>query len=121
MEQTTIDDLPHIQAIWPSFEQLVGLRRRKMYARADEPSNSYTVCTPLLEGDDPQRLGLSIGTLRGGRYLRGRIVGDPPESYGKISTGMAELEAATPKDAGRPVVEFYRRHDQIELWVPITD
>jgi hypothetical protein len=32
---------------------------------------------------------------------------------------MKELEAAVPIDDTRELVEFYRRHDEIELWVPI--
>jgi hypothetical protein len=32
---------------------------------------------------------------------------------------MAELRAMAQVDEVRPLVEFYRRRDQIELWVPI--
>jgi hypothetical protein len=32
---------------------------------------------------------------------------------------MAELQAMMPADDARPLVEFYYRHDQIELWLPI--
>ena len=35
MARTTVDDLPHIQALWPVFEQLVGMRGRKMYGSVD--------------------------------------------------------------------------------------
>src|SRR5215475_4866766 len=119
MAQATVDDLPHIQQLWPSFERLVGLRGRKMYAMVDVGANTYTACTPLHDDDDPERLGLRLGTLPGGPYLRGRLVGEPPQVYEQIGTGMQELEAAVDVDADRPLVEFYRRHDQIELWVPI--
>ncbi len=119
LQQTTLDDLPHIEALWPSFEQLVGLKGRKMYARADLGLGTYTVCTPLREGDHPEQLGVEVGTLAGGSYLRGRIVGEAPESYGRIADGMKELRSLGPTDEDRPLVEFYRRHDEIELWVPI--
>jgi hypothetical protein len=119
MERSTIDDLAHIQAIWPLFEHLVGLRGRKMYARADEQLNTYTVCTPIKPGDDPEALGLHTGTLQGGTYLRGQLIGDPPSVYERIGQGMQELRALVEMDLSRTLVEFYRRHDQIELWVPI--
>lgn len=119
MQQTTVDDLTHIQQVWPAFEQVVGLRGRKMYAQIDERSNTYTVCTPVKEHDSPGELGLQVGTLAGGWYLRGRLVGDPDQTYGRIADGMAELRATLPADDARPLVEFYRRQDQIELWLPI--
>jgi hypothetical protein len=120
MQQVTVDDLPHIQQLWPAFERLVGLRGRKMFAQVDTRRNTYTVCTPVRDDDDPDRLGLQLGTLPGGRYLRGCIVGEPPGVYAQIGAGMAELEAATPVDASRPLVEYYRRRDEIELWVPVS-
>jgi len=120
MEQTTVDDLPHIELIWPSFEELVGLRGRKMYARVDTGLDTYTVCTPVRGEDRPDDYGLQVGTLAGGWYLRGRLVGEPPEVYEGIAAGMQELLAAMERDDSRPLVEFYRRHDEIELWLPIT-
>jgi hypothetical protein len=121
MERSTVDDLPHIQEIWPSFERLVGLRGRKMFARADLSSNSYTVCTPIREADDPESLGLGTGTISGGTYLRGRLVGEPSVIHGSIGSGMHELRAMVQMDSTRPLVEFYRRHDEVELWVPVLD
>ena len=119
MAQATVDDLPHIQQLWPSFEQLVGLRGRKMYAMVDVGANTYTACTPVRDDDDPERLGLRLGTLPGGAYLRGRLVGEPPRVYEQIGPGMKELESVADVDPDRPLVEFYRRHDEIELWVPV--
>lgn len=119
MEQSTIDDLVHIQAIWPLFEEMVGLKGRKMYARADERSHTYTVCTPLRDGDDPERYGLPTGALPGGSYLRGRLEGEPPEIYELIGPGMMELRGLVEIDESRPLIEFYRRRNQIELWVPL--
>jgi hypothetical protein len=120
MAQTTVDDLAHIQQVWPPFEELVGLRGRKMYALIDTSQDTYSVATPVRDGDDPGRLGLQVATLPGGWYLRGRIVGEPPEVYQHIANGMAELEAMMPADPTRPLVEFYRRRDQIDLWLPIV-
>jgi len=82
-------------------------------------SRSYTVCTPVRPEDDPDGLGLQRGTLAGGWYLRGRLVGEPPQVYEGIAGGMQELLATMERDNSRPLVEFYRRHDQIELWLPI--
>ena len=118
MECSTDDDLPHIQEIWPVFERLVGLRGRKMYARVDGHRKTYTVCTPVKLDDDPGAFGLDRGTLPGGTYLRGRLSGDPSWIYPRIGVAVQELESQVLMDQTRPVIEFYRRRDQVELWVP---
>jgi hypothetical protein len=119
MEQSTVDDLPHIQSLWPAFEELVGRRGRKMFGRADLLLNTYTACTPVRADDDANVLGLQLGTLRGGSYLRGRMKGEPSTIYAAISDGMNELQAIEPVATTRPLIEFYRRHDEVELWLPI--
>src|SRR3954451_7691702 len=120
MQRTTVDDLPHIQAVWPPFEALVGLRGRAMYAVVRPAEATYTDCTPVRPDAGPAALGLEGATLPGGAYLRGSLSGEPPQVYGLIGAAMTEVEQAAPSiDVTRPLVEFYRRHDQIELWVPV--
>jgi hypothetical protein len=111
MQQTVGDELPQIQVAWPAFEAVVGLRGRKMYARVDTQADTYSVCTPVRDGDDPDQLGLDLG----------RLVGEPTQTYPLIGTGMTELQHAAPVDDSRALVEFYRRHGEIELWVPILE
>jgi hypothetical protein len=112
------DELPAIQELWPRFERLVGLRGRRMYAMVTE--GTYAACTPVREDDDPARLGLDTAILPGGWYLQARIAGEPPGLYQRIGPAVDALEAlASPGDPARPVVEYYRRHDVVELWVPV--
>jgi hypothetical protein len=70
MQATCADALAEIQELWPRFEQLVGLRGRKMYATADLLAGTYSACTPVKSGDDPEGVGLERGHLPGGRFLR---------------------------------------------------
>lgn len=120
VQATCADELGEIQRLWPWFEELVGLRGRRMYAVADEAAATYTTCTPVRPDDDPAALGLEVGTLPGGRFRRGRLSGEPPEVYGHIGPGFEELAALGDVDPSRPLVEFYRRRDQVELWLPVT-
>lgn len=115
------DELPAIQELWPRFEELVGLRGRKMYAAIDVTAGTYSTCCVVRPTDDPAALGLDVGELPGGRFRRGRLRGEPPGLYELIGPGVEELEACGPVDRARPVVEFYKRHDEIELWVPVPD
>ncbi len=120
MCERTRDELPAIQRLWPHFERLVGLRGRRMYAMVDTAAATYAACTPIKEDDDPHRFGLDVGELPGGWYIRALISGDPPGLYERIGPAMQALVAlADPLDASRPLVEYYRRHDEIELWVPV--
>ena len=80
MSQTTADDLPHIQKVWPAFEQIVGLRGRKMYALIDTATSSYTVCTPVRDGDDPDHLGLQVETMPAARTYAGGLSVSPLRS-----------------------------------------
>lgn len=105
MEHSTADELAHIQQIWPCFERLVGLRGRKRFARVDERAGTYTVCTPVKDNDQPQQLGLTLGTLAGGWYLRGQLTGQPDEIYRRIGNGMTELKAIAATDDTCPLVE----------------
>ena len=119
MLERTRDELPAIQQLWPRFEDLVGLRGRRMYAMVDVQAGTYAACTPARESDDPGRLGLETADLPGGWYLLARITGEPPALYERIGPAMQALETlAVPADPGRPLIEYYRRHDEIELWVP---
>jgi len=51
--------------------------------------------------------------------LRARLRGDPPEVYERIGTTFQALVHQTSPDESRPSLEFYRRHDEIDLLLPI--
>jgi len=119
LQQETTDAPEDMQRTWESFETLVGLRGRKMYGLMDKDAGRYRVCTPVRDGDHADELTLDVGVLPGGWYLQARLVAEPPELYAKIGPGFDELRAIHPKDPARPEVEFYRRRDEIDLWLPI--
>ncbi len=77
------------------------------------------MCAQIREGDDPKALGFEIGTLAGGDYLRARLRGTPPAVYEVIPSIFDELERLGRRDESRPVIEFYRRRDTIDLLLPI--
>jgi hypothetical protein len=121
MLERTSDELTAIQQLWPRFEGLVGLRGRRMYAMVEGSGGTYAACTPIKDGDDPAALGLGTAVLPGGWYLRTRITGEPPGLYERIGPAMQALEKLARVDPDRPLVEYYRRHEQIELWVPVRE
>ncbi|HEX4391086.1 MAG TPA: hypothetical protein VH084_06030 [Mycobacterium sp.] len=84
MGRSTTDELSSIQQAWPWFEQLVGLRGRKMFAQVDESAGTHTVCTPVTSGDRPERLRISLAersttsTSRSRRFRKGTTSASKP-------------------------------------------
>jgi hypothetical protein len=116
----TRDDPAEFGPAWGRLEDLVGTRGRKFFGAFDPRTNEYRACVQTKEGDDPAALGLETGTLAGGRYLRERIRGEPPELYERIAPTFDELLKHAMSDETRPSIEFYRRHDELDLLLPVA-
>ena len=127
MFKRVADEQSAITRGWAEFERAIGsLRGRKFYGAADEGSfqvsgeGEYRICAQLRDDDDPVALGLEVWTLPGGRYARVRIEGQPPAVYRLIGPAFERLAERADCDPSRPAIEYYRRHDTIELLQPIT-
>jgi hypothetical protein len=112
------DGLEHIRRAWGELEAVVPLRGRHFYGAFDPVGNDYRACVEVREGDQLAP-GLESGTLPGGRYLRAGLRGDPPGVYERIGPTFEELERQAKPDETRPSLEHYRRHDEIDVLLPI--
>ena len=112
------DELADIRRAWNELEAVVALRGRHFYGAFDAAANEYRACVEVREGDEPTP-GLESGTLPGGRYLRARLRGDPPGVYERIGPTFEELTRKVKPDESRPSLEHYRRHDEIDLLLPV--
>ena len=115
----TPDDVAEFGPAFQRLEELVGTRGRKFFGAFYPQEKEYRACVQLQEGDDPSSLGLETGTLPGGRYLRERLRGEPPALYERIGPTFEELLKQATADETRPSIEFYRRHDEIDLFLPV--
>jgi GyrI-like small molecule binding domain len=115
------DDLAEMGPAWQRLEELVGTRGRKFFGAFYPSTKEYRVCVQMKDDDEPNALGLETGTLPGGRYLRARIRGEPPTLYERIAPTFQELLKRGASDESRPSIEFYRRHDEIDLLLPVSD
>ncbi len=121
MFRRTSDSQEAITRAWAELEAAVGsLRGRKFYGAYDPATREYWVCVQRREDDDSESLGLEDGTLPGGRYARERLEGDPPAVYRQIRPTFDRLAKRSDRDPSRQSIEFYRRHDVIDLLLPIN-
>ena len=116
----TEDEPTEIGRGWERLEAVVGLRGRTFFGAFDPSTREYRACVQVREGEDPAALGLESGTLPGGRYLRARLRGEPPEVYDRIAPTFAAMVERARPDATRPSIEFYRRRNEIDLLLPIV-
>ena len=115
------DEQPAITRAWAELEEALGsLRGRKFYGVFDPMSREYRACVELGDGDDPEGLELEVGALPGGRYARERLHGEPPSVYALIAPIFESLAQRPDCDPKRPSIEFYRRHDVIDLLQPVV-
>jgi hypothetical protein len=113
------DELPAMQRAWAELENLVGMRGRKFYGVFVATTLRYHVCAEIRPDDPADRFGLEVGELAGGQYLQMLLKGEPPAVYELIGPGFDRLHSLAEADVHRPDVEFYRRRDEIELWMPV--
>jgi hypothetical protein len=112
------DGLPGIRRAWDELEAVVDLHGRHFYGAYDPVADDYRACVEVREGDALVP-GLESGTLPGGRYLRARLHGEPPEVYARIGPTFDEMTQQAKPDETRPSLEHYRRRDEIDVLLPI--
>jgi hypothetical protein len=59
--------------------------------------------------------------IPGGRYLCATVRGPQPAAYAFLTPTFAELRRRAERDKTRPSVEYYRRHDRVDLLMPVSD
>jgi hypothetical protein len=109
------------QRAFSELESRLGtLRGRRFYGIFDPQSSEYLACVQTKDGDDAGALDLRETVIPGGTYLRTTLTGQSPAVYQQIGPAFGELEKRQPPDPTRPLIEFYRRHDEIDLLVPVV-
>jgi hypothetical protein len=112
------DGIEQIRRAWDELEAVVDLHGRRFYGAFDPVADDYRACVEVREGDEVVS-DLENGTLPGGRYLRARLRGEPPGIYERIGPTFGDLTRQAKPDTTRPSLEHYRRHDTIDLLLPV--
>ena len=104
------------------LEAVVGLKGRRFYGVFDEDAGRYWACVQRREQDDPASLGLRTCTIGDGMYAYERLRGDYEELVALIAPTFEAMAAPLHSaDLSRPSVEFYRRHNEFVLYLPIVE
>ena len=103
------------------LEAIVGLKGRRFYGVFDEGGGRYWACVQRRKQDDPAGIGLKTCTIGGGLYVSKRLRGDYEELISLIAPTFEEMGARHNVDPSRPAIEFYRRHNEVVLYLPIAE
>jgi hypothetical protein len=115
-----LDDPTSARACWEQLEGLLpSLRGRAFAAAFDADAGWYRACVRVASDPGSAELRLPVTELPGGRFLRLRLIGDPPELYERLPGAFDLLRAAGSHDASRPSIEHYRSHHVVDALLPI--
>ena len=103
------------------LEAVVGLKGRRFYGVFDEGAGRYWACVQRREQDDAASLGLRSCTIDGGLYASKRLRGDYEDLIALIAPTFEEMGARHGVDSSRPAIEFYRRHNEFVLYLPVAE
>ncbi len=115
------DGSDEIGPAWDHLETVVGSLRGRRFFGVFDDSGIYRCCVQVRVGDDADQLGLESGVVPGGPYLCATVRGPQPAAYALLTPTFQELRRSAERDDSRPSIEYYRRHDRIDLLVPIRD
>jgi DNA gyrase inhibitor GyrI len=112
------DEIPDAaKRAWNDLEAVLTPKGRKAFGYWSPQEREYRACFSCLETDDAATLGLEEAVLPGGLYRRARLKGE--DVYQRIGPTFDELARDANVDDSRPFVEFYRRHNEVDVLVPI--
>ena len=101
--------------------KLPTLRGRHFYGefRWTPSGPVYHACVERIDTDDPTAMGLEVGSLAGGLYVRRRL-DDWPSKISRLPQIVGELIAANSHDTSRPTLEYYRSRTELDVLLPVS-
>ena len=115
---TSVGD-PSTSDAFVRLEQIVPLRGNRFFATFDVTTREYRACVALKTGETAARYGLPEGLLAGGKYARARLVGSFADSVRLIAPTFQEMRREHSRDPARLPIEYYKRHTEIVLFLPV--
>lgn len=97
--------------------RLEDLHGRKFYEVVYNDLH-YWAAVAMREDDKPEKLGLKVGEIQGGEYIKKRIY-NWIEHIHEVKSIFENMAKENKEDTSRPRVEFYQGEERMVLWLPI--
>ncbi len=108
-----------IPGAWDRLESsLPSLKGRKFYGTFQFPEGPYRACVAVTDEDTGQLPTLERWTIPGGEFAQLKLA-HWEQNPSKIRVGFAELAGRHAPDRTRPSIEFYRRQNEVVLYLPV--
>ena len=114
------DESDEIAPAWDRLESVLGSLQGRRFFGVFDDSGIYRCCVQTRVGDHAASLGLESGMIPGGPYLCATIRGPQPATYALLTPTHEALRRRRERDTTRPSIEYYRRHDQIDVLMPVV-
>jgi DNA gyrase inhibitor GyrI len=101
------------------LEHVVPLRGNRFFATFDVATREYRACVALKAGEVAEQYGLPEAVLPGGKYAQTVLVGAFAEIVARIGPTFDLMRQAHGRDPSRLPIEYYKRHTEIVLYLPI--
>lgn len=113
---------PQLSALIPTaYDTLANILHHKLEGRmfyGTTLNNEYRANVAINQGDDVQKLGLQQWVIPGGKYVK-QTMKDWKKQTQKIADTFGGMIAKVRYDEKRPLIEFYRTDDEVDLLVPV--
>lgn len=103
--------------------KLPSLKGRRFYGifRLLPEGEEYFACVEEIEGDIPEKMGLDVGTIPGGLYIRRKVYDwENVIAAGKLGSIFQEMGNYYRADRTRPEIEYYRSMAELHVLVPVV-
>ena len=102
------------------LEKIVPLRGNKFYATYNSNTQEYCACAKILNEAEAQSYKLPVKIIDGGWYVSTEIEGPFLEIVRKIGPSFDVLASKYHIDSTRLPIEYYKRHTDVILYLPIV-
>ena len=110
---------PSMSDAFMRLEQVVPLKGNRFYATFEPRTREYRACVALKDGESGSKYGLPEAVLAGGTYASATLKGDFADIVRTIAPTFERLRQEHKRDSGRLSIEYYKRHTEVILYLPI--